>query len=117
MCIDAPESTANSLSSGFVEDGAGDDQTSEGELDVALSFSLSLWILLAISLATLRARCSCFKVSSSDLSSNYGAWGLRSSGSGWTLSYPNFYVLHAALRPQEFCALRKIDLDFGGSAS
>ena len=31
MCIDAPESTANYLPSGFVEDGDGNDQTSEGE--------------------------------------------------------------------------------------
>ena len=37
MYIDAPESTANSLSSSFFKDGAGNDQTSEGEKNVALS--------------------------------------------------------------------------------
>ena len=31
MCIDAPESTTNVVSSGFVEDGAGNDHTSESE--------------------------------------------------------------------------------------
>ena len=31
MCIDAPESTTNDLSSGFVEDGAGNEQSSEGD--------------------------------------------------------------------------------------
>ena len=31
MCIDAPESTTNYMSSVFVEDGASNDQTSEGE--------------------------------------------------------------------------------------
>ena len=36
MCIDAPEATTNSLSSGFIVDGAGRHQTSEGEKNVAL---------------------------------------------------------------------------------
>ena len=38
MCIDAPEFTTNYLFSGFVEDGAGTDQTSDGEKSVGLSF-------------------------------------------------------------------------------
>ena len=66
--IDAPDSIANPLSSGFVEDGAGNDQTSDGEWNVALSFPLSLWTLQVISHASLLAHHSCFKVSSSDLS-------------------------------------------------
>ena len=41
MCIEAQESTANSRSAGFFEDGAGFTQTSEGEKNVALSFVLS----------------------------------------------------------------------------
>ena len=82
MCIEAPESTTISLSSSFVEDGAGDDQTSEDEQNVASSFASSFWILLAISHASLRAHRSCFKVSSSDLSSNT---------MGWTLSFPIVY--------------------------
>ena len=43
MCIDALESTTNSLTSGLFEDGAGNDQTSDGEKNVVLSVSLSLW--------------------------------------------------------------------------
>ena len=42
MCIDAPESTANSLSSSFFEDGAGYDQTSESELHVGDFCTVSL---------------------------------------------------------------------------
>ena len=41
MCIDALESTANYLCSGCVQDDAGNDETSEGEWNVTLSFSLS----------------------------------------------------------------------------
>ena len=40
VCIDAPQSTTNSLSSSFLEDGAGNDRTSEGEKNVVLSLSL-----------------------------------------------------------------------------
>ena len=49
MCTD-PESTTNFLSSGFFEDGAGSDQTSAGEKNVALSLSF-----FAKSHASLRA--------------------------------------------------------------
>ena len=42
MRIDDSESTTNSLSSGDTEDGAGRHETSEGEKNVALCFSLSL---------------------------------------------------------------------------
>ena len=73
MCIDAPESTTHFLSLGFFEDGAGNEQTSGGEKNVALHLLMSLWILLAISHASLRAHRSCFKVYSSGLSSKFGA--------------------------------------------
>ena len=46
MCIDAPESTTNSLSSGFNVD-AGRHLLSEGEKNVALFFSFNLKTLLA----------------------------------------------------------------------
>ena len=39
MCIEVPESTTIALSSIFVEDGAGNDQTSASEECVALFFS------------------------------------------------------------------------------
>ena len=63
MCIDAPESTTNSLSSGFFEDGADSDQASEDEKNVARSFLLSLWTFFAKSNASLGALHSCCKVS------------------------------------------------------
>ena len=69
MCIEAPESATHSLSCGFVEDGAGRHQTSEGEKNVALSFSLSLRIPFVI-FPSLRAHRSCFKVSSQILERN-----------------------------------------------
>ena len=47
MCIDAPESTTNSLSSGLRVDGAGSHLISEGEKNVALFFSFNFRMLLA----------------------------------------------------------------------
>ena len=44
MCIDAPESTTNSLSSGLRFDGAGKHQFSEGEKNAALFFSFNFRI-------------------------------------------------------------------------
>ena len=66
------------ISSHLVEDGAVRHQTSEGEKIAALSFSLALRKLFASCHASLRAHRSCFKVSFSDVSSNFGAKGLRS---------------------------------------
>ena len=66
------------ISSHLVEDGAVRHQTSEGEKIAALTFSLSLRVLFASCHAPLRAHRSCFKVSFSDVSSNFGAKGLRS---------------------------------------
>ena len=59
MCIGAPDSTTNDLSSGFFEAGAGNDQTSEGEKNVVLSLSLGSWTFFTISHASLRAHRSC----------------------------------------------------------
>ena len=64
MRIDDSESTTNSLSYGFIEDGAGRHETSEGEKNVAVCFSLSLRTLLANSHASQRAHRSCLNVSS-----------------------------------------------------
>ena len=55
MCIDAPESTTNSLSSGLRIDGAGRHQFSEGEKNAVLSFSLNFRIFLASLHAASRA--------------------------------------------------------------
>ena len=45
----------NSHPSGFLEDGAGNGQATEGEENVFLSLSLNLWILFAKSNVSLRA--------------------------------------------------------------
>ena len=80
ICIDAPESTTNSLSSGFNVD-AGRHLFSEGEKNVALSWPLNFNTFLTSFHAASRAPCSCHSVSSCERSSNFGALGLRWWGS------------------------------------
>ena len=80
MCIDAPESKTNSRSSGLRFD-AGKHLFSEGEKNVALSWSFNFNTLLTSFHAGSRAPCSCHSVSSWDRSSNFGALGLRWWGS------------------------------------
>ena len=63
ICIDAPESTTNSRSSGLRVD-AGKHLFSEGEKNVALSCSFNFNTLLASFHAASRAPCSCHSVSS-----------------------------------------------------
>ena len=77
MCIDAPESTTNSLSSGFNVD-AGRHLFSGDEKNAALSCSFNLNTFLDSFHAASRAPCSCHYVSSCERSSNFGALGLRS---------------------------------------
>ena len=77
MCIDAPESTTNSLSSGFKDD-ARWHLLSGDEKNAAFSCSFDLNTFLASFHAASRAPCSCHSVSSSERSSNFGALGLRS---------------------------------------
>ena len=55
MCIDAPESTTNSRSSGLRFDGAGRHLFSEGEKNAVLCFSFKLMIFLASLHAASRA--------------------------------------------------------------
>ena len=55
MCMIAPESTSNSLSSGFIVDAAGKTHLSEGVQSVAYSVSLSLLVFLASFHASPRA--------------------------------------------------------------
>ena len=61
MCIDAPESTTNSRSSGLRVD-AGRHLFSEGEKNIALSCSSNFDTLLASFHAASRAPCSCHSV-------------------------------------------------------
>ena len=62
ICIDAPESTTDSLSSGLRVD-AGRHLFSEGEKNVALSCSFNLNTFLASFYTASRAPCSCHSVS------------------------------------------------------
>ena len=127
-----PESTTNSLSSGFVEDGAGRHQTSEGEKNAALSFSSSLWILLTISRASLRHIVLVARFLPvfypRTLEHKNDARVVRTSeqhpGDGHFLS--RFFLRGVAflfekctLRfgPEDFVLFRKIDLDCGGRKS
>ena len=64
MCIDAPESTTNSLSSGLRADGASRHQFSEGENNAVSSFSFNFSKFLASLHAASRAHRSCHSVSS-----------------------------------------------------
>ena len=64
MCIDAPESTTNSLSSGLRVDGAGRHKFSEGEKNAVLFFSLTFKIFLANFHAASREHRPCHSVSS-----------------------------------------------------
>ena len=59
MCIDAPDSTTNSLSSGLIVDGEGRHQFSISEKNVVLCFSLNFRRHLAIFHAASRAHRSC----------------------------------------------------------
>ena len=129
MCIDAPESTTNSLSSGFNVD-AGRHLFSGDEKNVALFSPLIFKTLLANFHAASRAACSCHSVSSWGRSSNYGALGLRWWGSpGQTSASEGFRSRMHARRATAFVIflrrigfrmselLDKIDEDFGGSIS
>ena len=129
MCIDALESTTNSRSSGLRVD-AGRHIFSEGEKNVALSYSFRWNTLLASFHAASRAHRSCHSVSSWDRSSNFEALGLRWWGSPGQVSpregfWSRIWVWHATayvnytreigFRMSEL--FRKIDEEFGGSES
>ena len=71
MCIDAPESTTNSLSSGLRFDGAGRHLFSEGKENTASFFSINFRMLSASLHTASRAHRSCHSVSSWDRSSYF----------------------------------------------
>ena len=102
MCIGARESTTNSRSSGFFEEGAGITHASRGQQNVALFLFLNLETLFSKSHAPLRAHLYCCKVSSCVLSSKPGGarialvrFALLNNSSRWT--FPNFDVVPRAL--------------------
>ena len=84
MCIDAPESTTNSLSSGFNVD-AGRHLFSEGEKNAALSCSFNINTFLASFHAASRAPCSCHSVFSCDRSSNFERVGAALMRFAWSI--------------------------------
>ena len=76
MCIDALESTTNSLSSGLRVDGEGRHQFSEGEKNAVLCISFNLGMLLASLHAASRAYRSCLSVSLLETDPQFlGHWG------------------------------------------
>ena len=110
MCIDAPESTTNSLSYGLIVDVEGRHQFSEGEKNVVSCFSLNFRIRLAIFHAASRAYRSCLSVSSWDRSSNFGALGLRWWGSpGQNYSERWFLVSNVSMTYDGFYELNTSD--------
>ena len=130
MCIDAPESKTNSLSSGLRVDGAGKHQFSEFEKNAALCFFFNFRMLLSSSHAASRAHRSWLSVSSWDRSSNFGALGLRWWRSpGQIIPSDGFWSRMSAWRTTSFVnwthqvgfrmfeLFRKVDEDFGGSIS
>ena len=126
ICIDAPESTTISLSSGPRVDGAGRHQFSGGEKNAVLCFSFNFWIFCASFHAASRAHRSCHSVSFWDRSSNFGALGSRWWGSPWQLipsegfwsrmstAFVNF-THWIGFRMSEL--FREIDEDFGEYAT
>ena len=127
MCIDAPESTTNSLSSGLIVDGAGRHLFSEGEENAVWSFSFNFMIFLANFHAASRAHRSCHSVSSWDRSSNFGATLMRITWANYSkrwflsrmLAWRNTALVNWTHRIgfSMFELFRKIDEDFGGSIS
>ena len=96
MCIDAPESTTNYLSSGIVEDGAANEQTWE-----------------------------CGFVLFFELVDTFGHFPRISAGASFSIqgslmrSVLNFWCVWCTLcfGPENFVPFRKIDLDFGGATA
>ena len=130
MCINAPESTTNSLSFGSRVDGASRHQFSEGEKNAVLCFSFNFRIFWASFHAASRAHRSCHSVSSWDRSSNFGALGLRWWRITWanhskrwilvsnvSMTYDGFVNRTHRIGFSMFELFRKIVVDFGGSIS
>ena len=112
MCIDAPESTTNSLSSGLRVD-ARKHLFSEGEKNAALWCSYDLNTFLASFHAASRAPCSCHSVSSGDRSSNFGMLGFtwaniserRILVSNFGMTFNSLCEFHTLDWLQHVCAL------------
>ena len=110
MCIDAPESTTNSLSSSSIFDGEGRHHFSVSEKKVDSCFSFSFRIFFASLHAASRAHRSCHSVSSWDRSSNFGALGFRCWGSpGQIIPSDGFWSRVMAWRNAAFGELNTSD--------
>ena len=127
MCIDALESTTNSLSSNRILDGEGRHLFSVGEKNAALCFPFNFRIFFASFHAASRAQCSFHSVSSWHRSLNFGALVLRIAMA--ILLSDGFWSRSLALRSTVLVnrthrigfgmveLFRKIDDDLGGSTS
>ena len=130
ICIDAPESTTNSLSSSWILDGEERHHFSAGEKKGWLCFFVNFRISLASLHPASRAHRSCHSVSSWDRSSNFGALVLRWWGSPEQM-FPSDGALSRMLAWRStalviwthligfnvFECFRNIDEDFCGSLS
>ena len=131
MCIDARESTTNSLCSSFTTDGAGRHHSLANEKKVALSFFFERKDILGLSHASPRTYASCLSVSSWDLSSNFKAYTLRWWGTLTCVLFsdgPLFSLMLAwrcvafvnrtrRVDPKTFVLFRENGKDSGGSLS
>ena len=100
MCIDAPESTTNSLSSGFIADGAGRHQTSVSEKKEASHVSAGT-SLLSLSLF-LRPILKFWRVRNA-LMNHSERWTFACSDV--CVTQRSFGKLHSSNSFQDFCAL------------
>ena len=118
ICIDAPASTKNSLSSGFITDAAGRHHTSVSEKKLPLSFALSFNTPFAILYASAGASLLPFRLF---LRPILNFWSVRTAlvrtgalnhTKRWTFAFPNicvtlcvFWELHGVNWSQNCCTL------------
>ena len=127
-CIDAPESTTNSLSTGLNLEGEGRHHFYVGEKNVVFCSSSNYRIFFASFNAASRAQCSCHPVSSWVRPSNFGALGLHWWGSlgqialsdwfwSWSLALRNTALVNRTHRIVSSMVELFRELDLGGSTS
>ena len=110
ICIDAPESTTNSLSSGFNVD-AGRHLFSGGEKNVALSGSFNFNTLLASFHAASRAPCSCHSVSSYETILKFRSVGATLMRFTWTnVTQRGILVSNFGMTCNSLCELYHVGL-------
>ena len=127
MCTEFLESATNCLSSGFVEDWVRNDQISEGEWNVAGSFSPSLCTFFSISYASLRGAFLLFQSFFLRFVIKFRSIRatlmrirmLNGPVHSWIFTWRDvpFEKRTLHLSPKDFVPFREIELDVGGSTS